>query len=121
MTLEREIADLHRKEAALLYTSGYVANESTLCTLAGQISDCIIFSDALNHASMIQGIRHSAAEKHRFRHNDVNDLERHLAEADPKRPKLVCFESVYSMDGDIGPIAEICDVVERYGRDDLSR
>ncbi len=113
--LERELADLHGKGAALLFTSGYVANEATLATLGEQIPGCIIFSDALNHASMIQGIRHSAAEKHRFRHNDVGDLERLLAAADPQRPKLVCFESVYSMDGDIAPIAELCDVAERYG------
>jgi 5-aminolevulinate synthase len=113
--LEREIADLHRKEAALLFTSGYIANESALCTLAGQIPDCIIFSDALNHASMIRGILHSAAEKHRFRHNDARDLEHTLATADPGRPKLVCLESAFSMDGDIAPIAEICDVAERYG------
>ena len=83
--------------------------------MGGHIPDCIIFSDALNHASMIQGIRHSAAEKHRFRHNDPRDLENLLAATDPKRPKLVCFESVYSMDGDIAPIAELCDVAERHG------
>jgi len=113
--LERELADLHGKEAALLFTSGYVANEATLTTLGGQIPGCIIFSDALNHASIIQGIRHSGAERHRFRHNDVDDLERLLAAADPERPKLVCFESVYSMDGDVAPIAELCDVAERHG------
>jgi 5-aminolevulinate synthase len=113
--LEQELAELHGKEAALLFTSGYVANEAALATLGSHIPDCIIFSDALNHASMIQGIRHSAAEKHRFRHNDVRDLDRLLADANPKRPKLVCFESVYSMDGDIAPIAELCDVAERYG------
>jgi 5-aminolevulinate synthase len=113
--LERELADLHGKDAALLFTSGYVANEAALATLGSHIPDCIIFSDALNHASMIQGIRHSAAEKHRFRHNDARDLDRLLADANPKRPKLVCFESVYSMDGDIAPIAELCDVAERHG------
>lgn len=113
--LERELAELHGKEAALLFTSGYVANESTLGTLGSRIPDCIIFSDDLNHASMIQGIRHSGAEKRRFRHNDAHDLERMLAETDPKRPKLVCFESVYSMDGDIAPLAELCDVAERHG------
>jgi 5-aminolevulinate synthase len=113
--LERELADLHGKDAALLFTSGYVANESTLATLGSQLPDCVIFSDALNHASMIQGIRHSGAEKHIFRHNDARDLERMLAAANPQRPKLVCFESVYSMDGDIAPLAELCDVAERYG------
>ncbi len=113
--LERELAELHRTDAALLFTSGYVANETSLATLGSQIPNCMIFSDALNHASMIQGIRHSGAEKQVFAHNDPRDLERRLAAADPARPKLVAFESVYSMDGDIAPIAEICDVAERYG------
>jgi 5-aminolevulinate synthase len=113
--LERELADLHGKEAALVFTSGYIANETALATLASQIPGCIVFSDALNHASMIQGIRHSGAEKHIFAHNDPADLERRLAAADPARPKLVAFESVYSMDGDIAPIGEICDVAERWG------
>jgi 5-aminolevulinate synthase len=113
--LERELADLHGKERALLFTSGYVANETALSTLAGKISDCIVFSDAANHASMIQGIRHSGADYQIFRHNDPVSLERCLIDADPWRPKLVCFESVYSMDGDIAPIGEICDVAERYG------
>ena len=113
--LENELADLHGKERALLFTSGYVANEAAISTLAGQISDCIVFSDAANHASMIQGIRHSGAQYQIFRHNDPLDLENRLVGADPWRPKLVCFESVYSMDGDIAPIAEICDVAERYG------
>ncbi len=112
--LEQELSDLHGKEAALVFTSGYVANEAALATLGSQIPDCIIYSDALNHASMIQGIRHSSAEKHIFKHNDPADLERQLATADPHRPKLVCFESVYSMDGDIAPIAKLCDVAERY-------
>ncbi|HEY0524227.1 MAG TPA: 5-aminolevulinate synthase [Stellaceae bacterium] len=113
--LERELADLHGKDAALLFTSGYVANEAALSTLAGQIPGCAVFSDALNHASMIQGIRHSGAEKHVFRHNDPADLDRLLGRVDPARPKLVCFESVYSMDGDISPIAELCDVADRHG------
>jgi len=113
--LERELAELHGTEAALLFTSGYVANDAALATLGSQIPGCIIFSDALNHASMIQGIRHSGAEKRIFRHNDPGDLDRLLGAADPARPKLVCFESVYSMDGDIAPIAELCDAAERHG------
>ncbi|HUH84763.1 MAG TPA: 5-aminolevulinate synthase [Stellaceae bacterium] len=113
--LERELAQLHGKEAALVFTSGYVANETGLATLAREIPGCIIYSDAFNHASMIQGIRHSGAEKHIFAHNDPADLARRLADADPARPKLVAFESVYSMDGDIAPIAEICDVAGRAG------
>jgi 5-aminolevulinate synthase len=113
--LERELAALHGKQAALVFTSGYVANETALSTLASQLPGCIIFSDALNHASMIEGIRHSGAEKQIFAHNDPADLGRRLAAADPRRPKLVAFESVYSMDGDIAPIAALCDVAERYG------
>src|SRR5579885_959766 len=115
VVLERELAELHRKPAALVFTSGYVANEAALATLGSQLPGCIVFSDALNHASMIQGIRHSGAEKRIFRHNDPIDLERLLKAADPARSKLVAFESVYSMDGDIAPIGEICEVARRYG------
>jgi 5-aminolevulinate synthase len=113
--LELELADLHGKAAALLFSSGYNANEATLSTLARQLPGCIIFSDAANHASMIAGIRHSGADKQIFNHNDVADLERRLAAADPARPKLVAFESVYSMDGDISPIREIGAAARRYG------
>ena len=113
--LEQELADLHGKEAALLFTSGYVSNMATLATLASKLKDCIVFSDALNHASMIEGIRHSRAEKRIFAHNDPEDLARKLGETDPERPKIVAFESVYSMDGDIAPIAELCDVAEAHG------
>ncbi|WP_374440490.1 5-aminolevulinate synthase [Stella sp.] len=113
--LERELADLHGKEAALLFTSGYVSNWATLSTLGSRIPGCVILSDAANHASMIEGMRHSRAERQVFAHNDPADLDRRLARIDPARPKLVAFESVYSMDGDIAPIAEICDVAERHG------
>jgi 5-aminolevulinate synthase len=113
--LERELADLHGKEAALLFTSGYVSNWAALGTLCGKIPGLIVFSDAGNHASMIEGIRHSKCERVIFRHNDVSDLARKLAEADPKAPKLIAFESVYSMDGDIAPIKEICDLADQYG------
>ncbi len=113
--LERSLADLHGKAAALLFTSGYVSNWAALGTLASKLPGCIVFSDAKNHASMIEGIRHSRAEKHLFRHNDPEDLAKKLAAADPDRPKLVAFESVYSMDGDIAPIKEICDVADKYG------
>ncbi len=113
--LERELADWHGKEAALLFTSGYISNEATLGTLAGLLPDCVIFSDSLNHASMIAGIRSSGAAKKIFRHNDVEHLEQLLKETDPNVPKLIAFESVYSMDGDIAPIAEICDLADKYG------
>ncbi|MEI6572798.1 MAG: 5-aminolevulinate synthase [Alphaproteobacteria bacterium] len=112
--LEQELADLHGKESALLFTSGYVSNWAALSTLASMIPDCVVLSDAGNHASMIEGIRHSRAERHVFKHNDVADLERILKTIDPKRPKLIAFESVYSMDGDIGPIKAICDVADKY-------
>ncbi|HUC70611.1 MAG TPA: 5-aminolevulinate synthase [Stellaceae bacterium] len=115
LLLERELADLHGREAALVFTSGYVANEAVLSTLGSEMPGTVVLSDAQNHASMIAGIRHSRAEKHIFRHNDPDDLTRLLAAVAPDRPKLVCFESVYSMDGDIAPIAELCDVADRFG------
>ncbi|MGO4283930.1 5-aminolevulinate synthase [Bosea sp. TAB14] len=113
--LERELADLHGKEAALIFNSGYMANWAALSTLAARIPGCIVLTDALNHASMIEGIRHSRVEKHIFAHNDPADLRRKLAALDPARPKLIAFESVYSMDGDIAPIAEFCDIAEEFG------
>jgi 5-aminolevulinate synthase len=113
--LERELADLHGKEAALLFTSGYNANEASLSVIASQLPGCIIFSDELNHASMIHGMKSSRSEKRIWRHNDMEHLEALLKDAPPDRPKLVAFESVYSMDGDIGPIGAICDLAEKYG------
>ena len=113
--LERELADLHGKEAALLFTSGYVSNWATLGTLGAGLENCVILSDALNHASMIEGIRHARCEKVIWRHNDPDDLDRRLAGVDPRRPKIVAFESVYSMDGDIAPIREIVEVAEKHG------
>ncbi|MEM7694026.1 MAG: 5-aminolevulinate synthase [Pseudomonadota bacterium] len=113
--LERSLADLHQKPAALLFTSGYVSNWAALGTLASRLPGCAVFSDAKNHASMIEGIRHSRAEKHIFKHNDPADLDRLLQNVDPARPKLIAFESVYSMDGDIAPIAELCDVADAHG------
>jgi len=112
--LEQELASLHRKEAALLFTSGYVANLTTLSTLAVHLPDCIVYSDALNHNSMIEGIRHGRPTKRIFHHNDPKHLEVLLSQDDPEAAKLVAFESLYSMDGDIAPIGEILDVCERY-------
>jgi len=113
--LEEELADLHQQEAALLFNSGYMANWAALSTLGSRLPGCTILSDAWNHASMIEGIRHSRADKVLFGHNDPADLDRKLSRLDPAAPKIVAFESVYSMDGDIAPIAEICDVAERHG------
>jgi len=112
--LEAELADLHGKEGALLFTSGYVSNEATLSTLAKVLPGCIIFSDELNHASMIAGIRNSGCEKRVFRHNDLAHLEELLAAEDPDVPKLIAFESVYSMDGDVAPLHAICDLADKY-------
>ena len=113
--LERELADLHRKEAALVFTSGYVSNETGISTLAKLMPNCLILSDAWNHNSMIEGVRQAHCEKQIFRHNDMVHLEAMLAAADPTRPKLIVFESLYSMDGDVAPVCEICDLAERYG------
>lgn len=113
--LERELADLHGKDAALLFTSGYVSNWASLGTLGGKLENCVILSDALNHASMIEGIRHARCEKHIWKHNDPEDLNRKLGALDPAHPKIVAFESVYSMDGDIAPMEEILDVAESHG------
>ena len=112
--LESELASLHDKEGALLFTSGYVSNEATLSTLAKLLPGCVIYSDELNHASMIAGIRNSGCEKQVFRHNDIEHLEELLAASDPDAPKLIAFESVYSMDGDVAPISEICDLADKY-------
>ncbi|MCB1742209.1 MAG: 5-aminolevulinate synthase [Gammaproteobacteria bacterium] len=113
--LEQELAALHGKEASLLFTSGYVSNWASLATLASRLPDCVVLSDSHNHASMIEGIRHSRAEKVVYAHNDPVDLARQLERLDPARPKIVAFESVYSMDGDVAPIAQLCDVAERHG------
>lgn len=113
--LERELADLHGKEAGLLFNSGWISNLAALGVLGKSLPDCVIFSDALNHNSMIEGIRWSGAEKKIFRHNDAAHLDELMASVAPDRPKIVAFESVYSMDGDIAPISDICDVAEKYG------
>jgi 5-aminolevulinate synthase len=112
--LERELADLHRKEAALVFTSGYVSNETGISTIAKLLPNCLILSDELNHNSMIEGVRQSRCEKQIFRHNDMAHLEDLLRAADPSRPKLIVFETLYSMDGDIAPTDRICDLAERY-------
>ena len=112
--LEGELADLHGKDGALLFTSGYVSNDATLSTLAKVLPGCVIFSDEMNHASMIAGIRNSGAEKKVFRHNDLAHLEELLAETDPDVPKLIAFESVYSMEGDVAPIHAVCDLADKY-------
>ena len=112
--LERELADLHGKEASLLFTSGYIANEATLSTLVRLLPGCVIFSDEKNHASMIEGIRHGRGPKRIWRHNDLAQLEEMLKEYETDLPKIVAFESVYSMDGDIAPIGEVCDLAQRY-------
>lgn len=113
--LEQELADLHGKESALLFTSGFVSNWASLSVLASKLPGCVVLSDEKNHSSMIEGIRHSRAEKIIWKHNDLADLERHLKALPADRPKLIAFESVYSMDGDIAPIAEICDLADKYG------
>tara|TARA_B100000686_G_scaffold353454_1_gene459155 strand:- start:1709 stop:2971 length:1263 start_codon:yes stop_codon:yes gene_type:complete len=113
--LEEELADLHNKEAALLFSSGYISNEAALSALAKLLPDCVVFSDQMNHASMIEGIRHSGAEKFIFRHNDLNHLEQQLKSVELCRPKIIAFESVYSMDGDFAPIEAICDLADKYG------
>ena len=112
--LENELADLHGKDGALLFTSGYVSNEAALSTLGKLLPGCVVFSDELNHASMIAGIRNSGCEKRVFRHNDLDHLEQLLAAEDAETPKLIAFESVYSMDGDVAPIAAICDLADKY-------
>jgi 5-aminolevulinate synthase len=113
--LERELADLHGKKAALVFTSGYVSNQTGISTIAKLLPNCLLLSDALNHNSMIEGIRQSGCERQVWRHNDLAHLEELLKAADPKRPKLIAFESLYSMDGDVAPVHAICDLAERYG------
>jgi 5-aminolevulinate synthase len=113
--LEHELADLHGKQAALVFTSGYVSNQTGIATIARLIPDCLILSDELNHNSMIEGVRQSGCEKQIWRHNDIDHLERLLQAAGPDRPKLIAFETIYSMDGDVAPMHRICDLAERHG------
>ena len=113
--LEAELADLHGKEAALLFTSAYIANDATLSTLPKLFPGLIIYSDALNHASMIEGVRRNGGAKRIFRHNDLDHLRELMEADDPAAPKLIAFESIYSMDGDFGPIEQICDLADEFG------
>src|SRR5215471_14437431 len=113
--LEHELADLHRKQASLVFTSGYVSNQTGIATITRLIPECLILSDELNHNSIIEGVRQSGCEKQIWRHNDVDHLERLLQTAGQDRPKLIVFETIYSMDGDVGPTQRICDLAERYG------
>jgi 5-aminolevulinate synthase len=115
VNLEKEVAALHRKPAGLVFSSCYVANDATLSTLGAKLPGCVYFSDSSNHASMIQGIRHSGAKKVIWKHNDLSDLESKLKEWPKETPKIIAFESVYSMCGSVGPIKEICDLAEKYG------
>jgi len=115
LSLESELANLHRKEAALVFSSCYVANDATLSTLGSKLPGCVIFSDELNHASMINGIRHSRAPKEIFKHNDLADLEARLRRYPSETPKIIAFESVYSMCGSVSPIKEICALARKYG------
>jgi len=115
LALEQELANLHRKPSALVFTSCYVANDATLSTLGSKLPGCVFFSDAMNHASMIHGMRHSNAKRVIFNHNDLEDLENKLKAYPKETPKVIAFESVYSMCGSIGPIKEICDLAEQYG------
>lgn len=115
LSLEQELASLHKKDSALVFSSCYVANDATLSTLGSKLPNCVFFSDSMNHASMIQGMRHSGAKKVIFKHNDLEDLEAKLAQYPKDQPKVIAFESVYSMCGSVGPIKEICDLAEKYG------
>jgi 5-aminolevulinate synthase len=115
LALEQELATLHRKESALVFSSCYVANDATLSALGSKLPNCVFFSDTMNHASMIQGMRHSGAKKVLFKHNDLADLEAKLQMWPKENPKIIAFESVYSMCGSIGPIKEICDLADKYG------